>query len=52
MGEKAGASYEERMHWGALTEEELVTQKHLRRKIDALIMPCVILVYLMNYIDR
>lgn len=35
-----------------LTPEELVLEKKLRRKIDALIMPLVILVYLMNYIDR
>ena len=52
MGEKSDVSQEERMHWGELTEEELVTQKKLLRKIDSLIMPCVILVYLMNYIDR
>ena len=52
MGEKFEASYEGRMHWGELTEEELVIQKKLLRKIDSLIMPCVILVYLMNYIDR
>lgn len=52
MGEKSEVSQEERMHWGELTEEELVIEKKLLRKIDALIMPCVILVYLMNYIDR
>jgi hypothetical protein len=40
------------MHFGQLTEEELVIEKKLRRKIDSLIMPLVILVYLMNYIDR
>lgn len=40
------------LHMGALTEEELVVQKKLRFKIDALVMPLVILVYLMNYIDR
>ena len=40
------------MHFGQLTEEELVIQKKLKRKIDSLIMPLVILVYLMNYIDR
>ena len=43
---------EEAMHFSALTEEELVNEKRLRRKIDLLIMPLVILVYLMNYIDR
>lgn len=35
-----------------LTPEELVVEKKLRRKIDSLIMPLVVLVYLMNYIDR
>ena len=52
MGEKGQVAYAPRMHWGQLTEDELVIEKKLRRKIDALIMPCVILVYLMNYIDR
>jgi hypothetical protein len=31
-----------------LTEEEKVVEKKLRRRIDALIMPLAILVYLMN----
>ena len=35
-----------------LTLEELEVEKKLRRKIDLLIMPLVVLVYLMNYIDR
>ncbi|KAK0805115.1 hypothetical protein LTR38_005646, partial [Friedmanniomyces endolithicus] len=39
-------------HHAQLTEEELVVEKKLRRKIDTLIMPLVIMVYLMNYIDR
>lgn len=52
LGEKAEVTHEERMHWGQLTEDELVLETKLRRKIDALIMPLVILVYLMNYIDR
>jgi len=43
---------EEAMHFGKLTEEELVIEKKLRRKMDIRIMPLVILVYLMNYIDR
>ena len=38
--------------FGKLTAEELVLEKQLRRKIDILIMPMVVLVYLMNYIDR
>ena len=52
IGDKPVVSHEERVHWGQLTPDELVIEKKLRRKIDALIMPCVILVYLMNYIDR
>lgn len=40
------------LHHGALTDEELAVEKKLRFKIDALVMPLVILVYLMNYIDR
>ncbi|KAI5267412.1 permease of the major facilitator superfamily [Aureobasidium subglaciale] len=35
-----------------LTPEELEVEKKLRKKIDLLIMPLVVLVYLMNYIDR
>jgi hypothetical protein len=48
----ATISHEEAMHHGALTEEELAVEKKLVRKIDLLIMPLVVLVYLMNYIDR
>ncbi|KAK5135723.1 hypothetical protein LTR08_004709 [Meristemomyces frigidus] len=43
---------EELHHLGHLSEEELLLEKKLKRKIDSLIMPLVILVYLMNYIDR
>uniref|UniRef100_L7IWX0 MFS transporter n=1 Tax=Pyricularia oryzae (strain P131) TaxID=1143193 RepID=L7IWX0_PYRO1 len=35
-----------------LTPEELELEKKLKKKIDTLIMPLVVLVYLMNYIDR
>lgn len=35
-----------------LTHAELAIEKKLRRKIDLLIMPLMILTYLMNYIDR
>jgi hypothetical protein len=52
LGEKAHMSHEEAIHFGELTEEELHVQKKLLRKIDSLIMPLVVLVYLMNYIDR
>lgn len=49
VGDKARADAEQ---YGHLSEEELVLEKKLRRKIDMIIMPTVILVYLMNYIDR
>jgi hypothetical protein len=46
LGDKANLSHEEAMHFGVLTPEELETEKHLKRKIDSLIMPMVVLVYL------
>ena len=52
LGDKVNVSHDEVMHFGKLTDEELFIEKKLRRKIDMLIMPLVILVYLMNYIDR
>lgn len=52
LGDKVDISHDEVMHFGELTVEELAIEKRLRRKIDMLIMPLVILVYLMNYIDR
>lgn len=52
----AGASpngfYHDKDHSGELTPEELEIEKKLKFRIDSLIMPMVILVYLMNYIDR
>lgn len=39
-------------HLRQLTPEELVLEKKLRRKIDLRIMPIIVLIYLMNYIDR
>ena len=52
MGEKGHMTHEEAIHLSALSEEEKKLEKKLRLKIDTLIMPLVILVYLMNYIDR
>ena len=52
LGEKQSLSHHEAVHLGELSEEELTLEKKLRKKIDLLIMPLVILVYLMNYIDR
>jgi hypothetical protein len=52
MGEKAEMSHEEVVHLTELTEEEKIVEKQLRRRIDSLIMPLVVLVYLLNYIDR
>ena len=39
-------------HLRRLSPEELEVEKKLRKKIDMLIMPLCVLVYLMNYIDR
>ena len=52
MGEKADITHEEVVQVTQLTPEEHAIEKKLRRRIDCLIMPLVILVYLMNYIDR
>lgn len=52
MSEKGEATHEEVIQPTQLTEEETIVEKQLRRRIDMLIMPLVILVYLMNYIDR
>lgn len=52
LGEKAEMSHEEVAQLAELTEEEKVIEKKLRRRLDCTIMPLVILVYLMNYIDR
>lgn len=51
-GEKAEFAHQEVLHHGRLSPEEVEIEKRLRRKIDWRIMPLVILVYLMNYIDR
>jgi len=45
-------SKEEATQMASLTEEEQVLSLKLRKKIDSLVMPLVVLVYLMNYIDR
>lgn len=50
-GEK-DVSREEAVQFANMSDDELEVQKKLVRKIDWLIMPLVILVYLMNYIDR
>lgn len=52
LGMKMDLSHEEVVHMAELTEEEKVIEKKLRKRIDALVMPLAILVYLMNYIDR
>ena len=49
VGEK---DVREAMHFNELSPEELMHEKKLRRKIDSIIMPMVVLVYLMNFIDR
>lgn len=52
MGDKAQVTHDEVVHSAALTADEKELEKKLVRKIDSLIMPLVILVYLLNYIDR
>ncbi|KAJ5084878.1 hypothetical protein NUU61_009457 [Penicillium alfredii] len=52
MGEKAEMTHDEVVHMAELTPEEKAIERKLRWRIDALIMPLVILVYLLNYIDR
>ncbi|KAL1586108.1 hypothetical protein WHR41_04747 [Cladosporium halotolerans] len=51
VGEKK-ITHEEAEHLRALSPEEKLIEKKLKKKIDALIMPTVVVVYLMNYIDR
>jgi hypothetical protein len=52
IGEKAQVSDEEVFLLQQLTPEEKDTEKKLRRRIDFLIMSLVIIVYMLNYIDR
>lgn len=35
-----------------MTEERLVIEKKLKRKIDMTILPCVLFMYILNYLDR
>jgi hypothetical protein len=50
--EKIETAPEQALHFGQLSAEELEIEKKLRKKIDLRIMPVLILIYLMNYIDR
>ncbi|KAL4736975.1 major facilitator superfamily domain-containing protein [Aspergillus similis] len=51
--EKANIAHDEEVgHVATLSPEELAIERKLRRRIDSIVMPLVILVYLMNYIDR
>lgn len=50
--EKPQITHEESLAIAQLTDHERRIEKKLLWRIDALIMPLVILVYLMNYIDR
>lgn len=52
LGEKANVTHEDVVQLGRLTDEEIILEKKLVRKIDTMIMPLVVLIYLMNYIDR
>ncbi|KAJ5765495.1 hypothetical protein N7520_005054 [Penicillium odoratum] len=50
--DKPSVSHDEAIFRASLTEEEKVIERKLRTRIDSLIMPLVVLVYLLNYIDR
>lgn len=52
LGGPVEVSHEETIGFDALTPEGAAIEKALVRRIDLLIMPLIILVYLMNYIDR
>jgi hypothetical protein len=52
VGEKINFAHEEVIQHPQLTLEELTIERKLRRRIDCLVMPLVILVYMLNYIDR
>ena len=52
LGDKVHVTHEELATLRALSEEELLVEKKLLFRIDSRIMPMVVLVYLMNYIDR
>lgn len=57
LGDKVFVAHEEFVRerdasMDELSAEELLTERKLLKKIDTIIMPLVILVYLMNYIDR
>jgi hypothetical protein len=43
MGEKLHATHSEAVHFGELSEDEKHLEKKLKRKIDSLIMPLVML---------
>lgn len=46
------ASTHHTTHLDRLSPEELEVEKRLRRKIDLRIMPLVVIIYLLNYLDR
>jgi hypothetical protein len=52
LGPKMDMSHQEVVHMAELSPEDKIIENKLRKRIDALIMPLAILVYLMNYIDR
>lgn len=49
---KSDTVQEEVIHVAELTEDERRLEKKLVRKIDCIIMPMILLVYLLNWIDR
>lgn len=49
---KVNTEQDEAVHVAGLSEEEKKLEKKLVRKIDFIIMPMILLVYLLNWIDR
>lgn len=52
LNDKVQIDHEEIVMLCGLTDEELQIEKTLVRKIDIRILPVIVLIYIMNYIDR
>ncbi|OQV04629.1 hypothetical protein CLAIMM_09484 [Cladophialophora immunda] len=52
LKDKLPVDHEEIVVLSALTDEELQVEKTLVRKIDIRVLPVIVLIYIMNYIDR
>lgn len=52
LADKADSDQIEGAEIAALSEDEKLLSKKLVRKIDCLIMPMILIIYIMNWIDR